>query len=187
MDKIKTIQARLKRQDLNLSREEIRSAIAGLFPDDEIDVDIATQHILSRPAHRSQSALEKVEKAEISQEQQVREIAQQINIDLPVEAIKSIAASIEWATSSRKELHGQLVSAIRDWANHKIANLRETDKRLNQQTEELFDEVSRELGNAIAQSNRQFEEKAEKLTNSVNNSVERFRKQQSEVLEFFKV
>lgn len=184
MDKIKTIQTRLSRRGVSISREAIRGAIAPLYPEGmEIDIDAATEHILSKPAPKGK---ESVAITTQEKEEMVVNAAQAIEIDLPIEAIKQIASSIDFAINSRSELLQQLRTAITKWGEEKVREANQLSQKITEETEEIFSEVSGKVNQALQENNRQIEARSQEFVASVNQSVEAFRRDQAKILEIFK-
>jgi hypothetical protein len=148
-------------------------------------VDEVTEYICSLPATPTESSSQAITKQE--QQEMIIAAAQKIEIDLPVEAITNIANSIEWAIASREEMQIQLVGAIRDWANHKIAEAKKINSQLQLETQSIFNSVNEQIEQAIATSNLDIEEQSQQITESVNTSIEKLRQSQLALVERFRL
>jgi hypothetical protein len=185
MDKIKTIQSALKRKGLTLSRQEIRNQVNAKYPGVEIN---NIDHEAMIDLLSSQISITDTQELSIENKQQeIIATATKLNIDLPVEAIASIANSLDWAISSRSEFLQQLREAIKAWGAYKLQEVRELSSKLQQETEEVFSEVTAEINNAIAQDNTRIEESANNLTATVEESVKSFQSSKAAILSKFRI
>ncbi|MBW4478638.1 MAG: hypothetical protein KME54_17700 [Tolypothrix brevis GSE-NOS-MK-07-07A] len=195
-NKVKVIQSQLKRRGTSMSLADIRDALALSYGEDvEIDDEIVAatvEKLIGSAVVESSSAMTVEEKPElittnIEKEKIVISVAQQINVSLPIEAIKQIASSIDWAIDSRSALMKELRSAIQAWADHKLAEAQKISDEIREETNQLFVDVSQTINNAIASDNELFEIKAMEMKSVVDQAVETFRTSHKEILDIFKI
>ena len=184
-DVIKTIQSRLARKGLELSRGGIRDKLVEKYGDtplEEIDIDEAFNAIASSPIPAKSGEMAAIEKEEL-----VAATATELNIELPIEAITQIANSIDWAIDSRVEMLQQLRSAINSWADYKLHELEKSSAEIEQETMQLFQGVNNKVLNVISADNERLRDNSLKLSNEVNQSVESFRKSAAAVFKVFEI
>ena len=198
-NKVKVIQSQLKRRGTSMSLADIRDALALSYGEDvEIDDEIVAATVekliggAMTAVETSESALVLEEKPELittnaEKEKIVTSVAQQIDVSLPIEAIKQIASSIDWAIDSRSALMKELRSAIQAWADHKLAEAQKISDEIREETNQLFVDVSQTINNAIASDNELFEIKATEMKQKVDQAVETFRTSHKEILDIFKI
>lgn len=121
------------------------------------------------------------------QDKIIKAVAKQIDVSLPVEALRDIANSVDWALSSRLELMQQLREQIRLWANHKLQEVLHVSEDIRNQTSQLFVEVSNQIQDTIDQDNAKLLTQAENMKAQVETSVEKFRNSSSAILSIFSI
>jgi gas vesicle protein len=201
-NKVKVIQSRLSRRGVNLSLEEIREAlrelavpgIASNYGDVEVTDEMVSEIVQSLTggaitANESAIELASEEKPELvttpeEKEKIIASVAKEIDISLPVAAIKQIATSIDWAIASRSDLMKQLKVAIQSWAEHKVAQMSE---ELNKETDELLGTISQTISDSVESDNEHFSRKVKTLQSEIAQRIEAFRSSQAAILGIFKV
>lgn len=185
MNKIKVIQSRLSRKNVQASLGEIREYIAENYGDTEINEEMmksCIEHFTKAPLAASTSDITVTQKQEL-----IGAVAKEIDVAIPVEAITKIANSIDWAIESRAQLMQELRVAVRAWANHKLEQASQLGEQLRQETEQFFGEIKDTISTAVEEDNRNFETQAESLSNEVNKALSSFRNSKAAILERFKI
>jgi gas vesicle protein len=204
VNQVKKIQSHLSRDNIKLSLGEVRKAIAqfhGFFDEDmELTDEICdrviegikanqpaplartSEEVAAPLANRDSSGLSEADKNKV-----INSVAQEIDVSLPIEALRDIAKSVDWALSSRLELMQELRTQIQAWANHKRQEVEKISKDIRNETNQLFADVSSNIQDAIEQDNQSFLTQAEAMKAQINNSVEKFRNSSKEILNVFSI
>jgi hypothetical protein len=186
-NQVKLIQSRLKSRGARFTLEAIRTFIFTNYHDEEL-----TEDQISAIVEKMLSELSEIVPASVETEptdstlslrekqELIEQVASTLDINLPVQEIKSISQKMDWALSDRASLKDRIKSAIIAWIDYHV------DQDL-EDTDSLIQEVQGHLATKLQQSNRHFTQKAEDFSLEVTKAVEHFRATEATVLSFFQI
>ena len=174
-DLVKLLQSKLKRKGLDWTRQQVRDYMEA---NQQYSFDEMADKICSQPAVREEEVTDLAVPEEKAQE--IKTVASQMQIELPVEAIQQIASSVNYAIASRTEFLQELRGAIREWA-------KQVNVKLQQNTEQVFEEIGEEVNDIMAADNQRIIQKSAQLKSDVEESVKTFREAQEKALASFKL
>ena len=174
-DLVKLLQSKLKRKGLDWTRQQVRDYMEA---NQQYSFDEIADKICSQPAVREEEVTDLAVPKEKAQE--IKTIASQMQIELPVEAIQQIASSVNYAIASRAEFLQELRGAIREWA-------KQVNVKLQQNTEQVFEEIGEEVNDIMAADNQRIIQKSAQLKSDVEESVKAFREAKEGILASFKL
>jgi hypothetical protein len=172
---IKLVQTQLKRKGLQWTRQQIRDWL-------EANPDVSADDVVETICRQPVTQQEEVTDIALTEEKaaEIKAVASQMQIDLPVEAIQEIASSVNYAIASRAEFLQELRGAIRIWANH-------VSQKLQEDTEQVFGEIGDEVKGILATDNRRIENKSRQLKADIEGTVKTFREAKEGILASFKL
>ena len=185
-DQAKVIQSRLSRKKVSLSQPEIKAYVESKHPDveqltpeqlDEVTVELIEKHSVKSLSVPSAPNLTVVADAPSSltheqQEESIQKVAKEIDIALPIEAIKSIAGAVNWVLADREQIRVE----IRRWVDNKLA----LDAR---SSEEMFNNLETEFSQKLNENNQNFNARAGKFQQLLAAREDEFRSQVATILE----
>jgi hypothetical protein len=179
-DFIKLVQTQLKRKGLEWTRQQIKE---WLEANSEVSADDVVEVICKQPV-KQDSAIVSQQANDLSvpekRVEEIKTVASQMQIDLPVEAIQQIASSVNYAIASRSEFLQELRGAIKAWAQ-------QVNVKLQQDTEQVFEEIGKEVDEIIAADNQRIIQKSQQFKEDVEESVKSFRSLKQQAITAFRV
>jgi hypothetical protein len=173
-DLVKLLQSKLKRKGLDWTRQQVRDYMEA---NQGCSFDEMADKICSQPAVQQEKVTDLAVPEEKAEE--IKTVASQMQIELPVEAIQQIASSVNYAIASRAEFLQELRGAIREWA-------KQVNAKLQQNTEQVFEEIGEEVNNIMAADNQRIIKKSAQLKVDVEETVKTFRAAQAEAFANFR-
>lgn len=204
VDQTKKIQSQLKRHEITLSLQQVRDAIAQHLGEYDSEMNLTDEMCLeviehvrrsspaplakSNPQDKSALSATNVSNLSVKEKDKIiNSVAREIDVSLPVEALRDIAQSVDWAIGSRLELMQELRSQIKLWAEHQLLEVQKVSEDIREQTEQLFAEVSSTIHDAIESDNAEFTNRAQAMKSQVADSIEKFRDSRDSILAIFAV
>jgi hypothetical protein len=181
-DVVKLVQTQLSRKGLKWTRQQVKDYLdtyEGSL-DDVVDIICAQPEVKQPSAITKQTPVDLSKVEEEEKEIEVKNIASEMQIDLPIEAIKQIASSVTYALDSRAEFLEELRGAIKAWAN-------KVNQKLQTDVDNTFAEVNSEVQRILAEDNQRIVNMAQSFKEDVEASVESFRQKGKEAITIFRV
>lgn len=183
-DQTKIIQARLSRKKpkIKLEYQEIKDYVVSKYGDveelapeqlDEVTEDLFKKHEPTsiKVPQNNLPVVQQTGAITPEQKQEIETVARELDIALPLEAIRSIAGTVSWVLTDREQIR----SEIRKWVNNKLAQ----DSR---SSEELFDNLETEFSQKLEENNHFFNTRASQFRKLVVAREDEFRSTQAAIL-----